>query len=279
MTGSWRRRRSRGGGVLGPVLVLLILVVVVFLLTHSGVPWSGESIPVTSPPVWPASATPTPALPDEIHARFGDKYDGYENLIRRTPSGGFDTREADAKMAGLPASTTTPVPRSTPEFLSSTIPVPQQSAMGEIESAILRYTNAERTAAGVPVLAEDSCMNGVARAHSEDMASGGYFSHVNLQGQDPSSRASAHGCPTMKPVAGGSTRVGIGENIGKMPTGNVVGIGYVRDTPEDVARAQVDSWMSSPGHRGNILDPSYSRLGVGTARDSSGYYISTQDFW
>jgi uncharacterized protein YkwD len=75
------------------------------------------------------------------------------------------------------------------------------------------------------------------------------------------------------------TQVGIAENIGKMPTGNVIGQGYVSDAPQSLARAQVDSWMGSPGHRANILNPTYSYIGVGTVKDSYGYYLSTQDYW
>jgi uncharacterized protein YkwD len=125
----------------------------------------------------------------------------------------------------------------------------------------------------------NTCLAEIARSHSEDMAVNGYFSHDNLRGQDPSARASSHGCPTQKSMGGGMTQVGIAENIGKMPTGNVVGHGYVSDTPQSVARAQVDSWMGSSGHRANILNPTYSYIGVGTVKDGYGYYISTQDFW
>ena len=68
------------------------------------------------------------------------------------------------------------------------------------------------------------------------------------------------------------------ENIGKMPTGNVLGIGYVSDNADSIAKAQVESWMDSSGHRENILKPNYDRLGVGVGYDGT-YYVSTQNFW
>lgn len=63
-----------------------------------------------------------------------------------------------------------------------------------------------------------------------------------------------------------------------MPTGNIIGIGYVSHDPDSIATAQVQSWMSSPGHRANILNPQYDRIGVGVAYDGF-YYLSTQNFY
>ena len=42
-------------------------------------------------------------------------------------------------------------------------------------------------------------------------------------------------------------------------------------TPEGV----MDAWMSSPGHRGNILDCEYKQMGIGLAQPGN-YW--TQDF-
>ncbi|MCX5893685.1 MAG: CAP domain-containing protein, partial [Deltaproteobacteria bacterium] len=41
---------------------------------------------------------------------------------------------------------------------------------------------------------------------------------------------------------------------------------------EALARRIMDAWMSSPGHRQNILNPDYTHLGVGVA--ASGAEIS-----
>jgi len=273
-------RRGKGGGVLAPMLILSLCILGVFLLTHPdilNIPGGGITpLPDHQPP-----PTQKSSVYEEIRARYGNKYDGYESLIKRTISGGFDTRDADAAMAGQPLTipvqtVQTPLTIETP---ARNAPVSSGGFTREIESSILRFTNDERRLNGISAFLTNSCLNEIARAHSEDMAANGYFSHDNLRGQDPSARASLHGCPIQKQMGGGMTMIGIGENIGKMPTGNVVGHGYVSDTPQSVARAQVDSWMGSPGHRANILNPTYSSLGVGTAKDAYGYYISTQDFW
>lgn len=70
---------------------------------------------------------------------------------------------------------------------------------------------------------------------------------------------------------------GIAENLGKMPTGNVQGAGYVNDDADSIAKALVDGWMESPGHRENLLEPAYSVIGVGVAYDGT-YYYATQNF-
>ena len=138
-----------------------------------------------------------------------------------------------------------------------------------IETYIFQYTNEERLANGVSQLSLNPCLSTTARDHSADMAANDFFSHDNLRGEDPSERAARHGCPTTKPMGGGYW-IGVGENIGW--TYNI------GSTSQDVARAMMDGWMNSPGHRQNILNPQYSSIGIGVAESSNGKYISTQDF-
>lgn len=40
----------------------------------------------------------------------------------------------------------------------------------------------------------------------------------------------------------------------------------------------VDSWMNSPGHRANILNPDYDRAGIGVAVDAEEAVYATQNF-
>jgi uncharacterized protein YkwD len=148
---------------------------------------------------------------------------------------------------------------------------------GTIEQTILLYTNQERQQQGLPVLAWDASLAAIARAHSTDMAEHGFFSHTNPAGQDPTARAVAAGYSVRRDLGGLRYSLGIGENIGKMPTGNVVGHGYVNNDPESIARATVQAWMESPGHRENILNAQYARIGIGVAYDGT-YYFGTQDF-
>ncbi|EKN41831.1 transporter, partial [Clostridium botulinum CFSAN001627] len=44
------------------------------------------------------------------------------------------------------------------------------------------------------------------------------------------------------------------------------------------AKAVVDGWMKSPGHKANILSKSFTEIGVGLAKSSDGTYYWTQMF-
>ena len=118
--------------------------------------------------------------------------------------------------------------------------------------AVLDLVNVERQKAGLDPLAWDDGAAEVAYAHSVDMDVRDFFAHTNPDGLEPWDRLSAAG------VAWSTA----GENIAR---------GY--DTPEDV----VAGWMSSPGHRDNILRASFRRLGVGVHQGSSTWW--TQLFY
>ena len=77
-----------------------------------------------------------------------------------------------------------------------------------------------------------------ARLHSQDMGEQGYFDHTNLAGQSPFDRMAEAGYQ-------GFT---MGENIAKG-----------QQTPQEV----VDGWIDSDGHCANIMNPSFTEIGVG----------------
>jgi uncharacterized protein YkwD len=156
-------------------------------------------------------------------------------------------------------------------------PEPISDKTMDVEKAILKYTNVERKSNGIVALQWDDKLATVARDHSLDMVQNNFFSHDNLNGEDPTDRAIRHGYNVHKELGGGWYSDGIAENIGKMPTGNVEGMGYVSNDADSVGKAQVESWMDSPGHRANILNSEYGILGAGCAYDGL-YYVCTQDF-
>lgn len=51
-------------------------------------------------------------------------------------------------------------------------------------------------------------------------------------------------------------------------------IAYGQGTPQEVVKA----WMNSPGHRANILNANFGKLGVGVYKDSKGIIYWTQIF-
>ncbi len=117
----------------------------------------------------------------------------------------------------------------------------------------------------------------IARVHSQDMANRNFFSHDNPEGDGPTERAEKYGINVRTPMGGGVIQVGIAENISQVPTGDVIGCGYV-DSAEDVATCAVSGWTTSPGHYSNMINSSSSEIGVGIAKSSSGVYYLTQDF-
>lgn len=144
-----------------------------------------------------------------------------------------------------------------------------------IEIQIHNLVNEQRTQAGLHDLTFDSKLSDIARAHSLDMVQNNFFAHDNLKGQDPTARAKVADYSCYKDYGSYYTN-GIAENIAMTPTGDVIGCGGV-SSDEDIAKCTVDGWMNSPGHRQNILTPTYDREGIGVASSGNEFYI-TQDF-
>jgi len=167
-------------------------------------------------------------------------------------------------LSATPAIVSTPVTPTpvTPAITSTSItvesPNPPSSGNSFI-NRVLELTNAQRLQAGAVPLTLNSKLNNSAQAHSEDMALHDFFGHKGSNNSSMGDRAKASGYKFSR----------LGENIAA---------GYA--TPEDV----VQGWMNSPGHRANILNPSYREMGIGyyylandTGNVNQNYYW-TQDF-
>ncbi|MGD1968392.1 MAG: CAP domain-containing protein [Desulfobacterales bacterium] len=125
----------------------------------------------------------------------------------------------------------------------------------DFESEVIDLVNVERDAEGLPPLSTDADLASAARGHSEDMGLQNYFSHTGLDGRTPCDRITDAGYNWNY----------CGENIAAG-----------QPTPEDV----IDTWMASPGHRANILNPNFCDIGVGYAYVASSTYghYWTQNF-
>lgn len=121
------------------------------------------------------------------------------------------------------------------------------------ENEVIRLVNAERSKRGLQTLTANWELSRVARMKSQDMALKGYFSH-----QSPT-----YGSPFKMMESFGIRFSSAGENIA-----------YGQRTPQEVMNA----WMNSPGHRANILSPSYTQIGVGLAKNKNGVSYWTQMF-
>lgn len=112
----------------------------------------------------------------------------------------------------------------------------------EFEKKVFELTNAERAKAGVPALSWNDKLAGIARAHSQDMATRDYFDHYNPEGLSPFDRM---------------------KNAGISYRAAAENIAWGQKTPEEV----VDAWMNSEGHKANILNAKLTQLGVGFYSD------------
>jgi uncharacterized protein YkwD len=109
---------------------------------------------------------------------------------------------------------------------------------------VLELTNLERGNAGLGPLALSPQLNDAAQGYAQVLASGDCFSHTCGPVPDFGVRFRE---------AGYTGWSGIAENIAA---------GY--PTPEAV----VAGWMSSAGHRQNILTPSFTEMGIGLVSSS-----------
>lgn len=127
-------------------------------------------------------------------------------------------------------------------------PVPRP----DLEARMLDLINQERAKAGLRPLAPDPELREVARRHSADMFARGYFAHDTPEGRDPIDRIREANVPF----------VTAGENLALAPTLMVAHTGL----------------MNSPGHRRNILDPHFGRVGIGIMDGGIRGLMVTQNF-
>ena len=157
------------------------------------------------------------------------------------------------KPESTPSTTPQQKPESTPSKPSTTPEQKPSTDFSSYQQQVLDLVNAERTKRGISALTLDSNLSSVATKKSQDMVNKNYFDHTSP----------TYGSPfDMMKQFGISYRTA-GENIAKG-----------QKTPQEV----VTAWMNSEGHRKNILNPNFTNLGVGIAKDSKGTTYWTQMF-
>ena len=119
------------------------------------------------------------------------------------------------------------------------------TSQAAFENKVLELVNAERAKYGLTALQMDESVRKVARIKSSDMSQNNYFSHTSP----------TYGTPFEMLKSYGISYRSAGENIAA---------GYT--SPEAV----VKGWMNSSGHRANILNASYTHIGIGY--EASGHY-------
>ncbi|MFI9344041.1 CAP domain-containing protein [Streptomyces sp. NPDC052773] len=207
--------------------------------------WKGhrhdsEPTSTPSPTATPSTSTPKPTVPTPK-----------ATTAPSTPKPTVPTPKATTAPS-TPKTTPTPTPpKATASATPSAAGTPQATptASGAV-ARIVELVNAERGKAGCSPVKPNATLTKAAQAHSEDMAAHRNMSHTGSDGSSPGERI---------------TRAGYNWST----YGENVAYGY--STPEQV----MAGWMSSPGHKANILNCGFKEIGVGLAQPGN-YW--TQDF-
>ena len=163
--------------------------------------------------------------------------------------------EAPASPAPAPKPTEAPAVKPTASPVAKPTEAPAEkpteakqdiSGLSAYEQEVVRLVNEIRAQNGLGALKANAELSRVARIKSQDMHDKGYFSHTSP----------TYGSPFDMMTSFGIRYRTAGENIA---------MGY--RTPQSV----VDGWMNSPGHRANILNASFTEIGVG--------YVESGSYW
>jgi uncharacterized protein YkwD len=139
----------------------------------------------------------------------------------------------------------------------STLSVPALEDASTIERTAFDKTNEARVKNGLQPLAWDPLLCKMARMHSEDMARRGYFAHETPEGLEPKDRGRALGLMHFRVLA---------ENI-------AFNKGFA-----DPGAFAVERWMTSGGHRANILYIGFQASAIGSYVAADGSVYLTQVF-
>lgn len=144
------------------------------------------------------------------------------------------------------------VPPDSSERIALKFRVPDPQPRPELEARMLEMVNAERQQQGLKPLQADPELTQLARAHSRDMYARGYFAHKSPEGKDLGDRLRAEKVRYLT----------AGENLAYAPTLPTAHRGL----------------MNSPGHRANILQPRFGRVGIGVLDGGKHGLMVTQNF-
>lgn len=121
---------------------------------------------------------------------------------------------------------------------------PESFMPSAAEARFLALANSERTMRGARTLVWDASLAEAGRQHSQEMASLGYFDHKS-------------------PIRGLESPADRWERFDtKTPESYTIGENLFYGSEADVTWGH-KSLMASPEHRANILNPAFSRAGVG----------------
>ena len=254
-------------------LVLLGLVLLAGLLA---------CFPADAPPATPDSPTATGVQPTETKTETATSTeqsgqgsssggDSVTTTVAASPTSvhaSATTRPTDTA-SPIPTETASPQPKPTrtappptPEPTRTPLPpTAEPAACGTqgnagFESTLINLINQARGNQGLGTLSAQTQLSAAARSHSIDMACNDFVSHTGSDGSTPFGRIAAQGYSYSAAA----------ENV-------YAGSGSL-NTPQQAFQ----SWLNSSGHKANMLNDTYTHVGVGYMfyEDSSygGYFTA-----
>jgi uncharacterized protein YkwD len=160
-----------------------------------------------------------------------------------------------------------------------------------LHAAIFYETNQERIKAGIPALMFHQSLESAAYGHALDMRTYDFFSHTSVVSGKESvgDRARIAGFNWSRVGENIAISFGINYEGGKPvyspdQNGGYFSYEYRGDpilphTYLSFAKAIVNQWMNSPGHRANILNVNYSYLGIGAAHKKDDSFYMMDNFY
>lgn len=167
----------------------------------------------------------------------------------RTPA-----KTTDKTKTTTPAKTTdktkTTTPAETTDKTKTTAPASQKYD-SSFASQVLKLVNEERAKGGVSALTMSDQLTAPANKRAQEIVK--QFSHTRPNGTQWSTVLDEF-------------------NVSVRTAGENLAYGY--NTPEAV----VEGWMNSPGHRANIMNSNFNKIGIGVYKDGNGTVYCTQLF-
>ncbi len=154
----------------------------------------------------------------------------------------------------------------------------------QIEKELNNFVNVKRQENNLPEFILDTKLSNIARGHSKDMILRNFTAHINPDGLDVSARGDLADYKCIK-VHGLKMETGLAENIYET---TLFEKGVILGSPQnpfftwygmdDIANKAIDGWMSSKGHRENLLNKGYTRHGLGVAISEDNRVLITEVF-
>ncbi|MFI7010555.1 CAP domain-containing protein [Streptomyces sp. NPDC050145] len=188
----------------------------------------------------PSKGAPSPSAPSKSASPTPSRTPSKKAEPSRTPSAAPSTKSASPSTSA--PERRTPVPA---------VPAPAKTAVPSAAAQVVTLVNQERAKVGCSPVTSDSGLAALASDFSSDMAARDFFDHTDPDGATPWDRAKEAGI----------TDLG-GENIAR---------------GQADAQSVMDAWMSSAGHKANILNCDFKTIGVGVHFGAGGPWW-TQDF-